>query len=378
MSGWSPGGISVAQAATAFPGPSPWIDITAYGAKSGQDCTTAINNAIGVALANTYGGRVFVPPGQWLTQGGHVISGGLVQIVGVGPGSRLELTANANLLRFTAPGVTTQGMLCQDLQLIGSGAGTSGTLLNIRDVNYGMDVRRVLLQNATVGVLTENFANGQFTEGVILDAVKSYGVGTFLRSLRTNGTNSHNNFEFYNCYASLGASGTFWDFGSSGGALDCYQGYINAKWNYNGAANGTGITFAVGCTIRNMLVWLRTEGVAASSLNIVLPNDSSTKMIYWGACDWGTSAASNFSIGANAVYQHHLAPPGDWGISGRPGILAVRGRNAATSDIILGAAGYSNGTPDQAGTSDLIGMVDDGQGSLSVSGLPNTRFRVGR
>lgn len=64
-----------------FKGATPWADITAWGAVSGTDSTSAIQSAINFLNTNFGGGIVFIPHGNYLIVGGLTVKGA-IRLVG--------------------------------------------------------------------------------------------------------------------------------------------------------------------------------------------------------------------------------------------------------------------------------------------------------
>jgi hypothetical protein len=87
-------GTNVFSGTTKFTAPAqfanlPWADITAYGARNGQDSTTEIQEAIDYMYTVYGGGYVFIPPGEYITSSaGLTVKGGCI-LLGSGQGAGL-------------------------------------------------------------------------------------------------------------------------------------------------------------------------------------------------------------------------------------------------------------------------------------------------
>lgn len=127
-------------------GPSPWSDVRAWGAlgDGSHDDTTAIQSAVTFAVAQTSGGCVYFPPGQYKTTAGiNVIvqntvnpaSGQTVTIKGAGLSSTTVGNSSGSFTVFTVKGEAP--VTFEDMTIVAPASGTGIVLTNTTDANDG-------------------------------------------------------------------------------------------------------------------------------------------------------------------------------------------------------------------------------------------------
>ena len=176
---------------------APWINVcTDYGATTGTDITTALNNAIAAANASASGVTIYLPPGN------YTVSSNLTAITNNGVGITGDSTYNTTLniayapgagnsvFTFKSAGVPGQrllGGMFQNIQVNCDPAYvTSG---NILDIDYTWDFlcRRVTLNQPYNGVFCRQNNTTRFEDCRLENVKGAYGIYVYSDGSTRNG-----------------------------------------------------------------------------------------------------------------------------------------------------------------------------------------------
>jgi hypothetical protein len=154
-------------------GPSPWVDVTAFGASStcGSDSISQINTAMAYLQQNG-GGTLFFPPGTYCISAPIVVSQasypGLVKIVGAGPSTVIDPLPGKNPAYLIQVSGSYGGV--QNLQLNCSSA--SGITAALGLVPSSTTATTLIIHNVLSGLLIQGC--GASTYGIELQAGTSF------------------------------------------------------------------------------------------------------------------------------------------------------------------------------------------------------------
>ena len=176
---------------------APWINVcTDYGATTGTDITTALNNAIAAANASASGVTIYLPPGN------YTVSSNLTAITNNGVGIAGDSTYNTTIniayapgagnavFTFKSAGVPGQrllGGMFQNIQINCDPAYvTSG---NILDIDYTWDFlcRRVTLNQPYNGVFCRQNNTTRFEDCRLQNVKGTYGIYVYSDGSTRNG-----------------------------------------------------------------------------------------------------------------------------------------------------------------------------------------------
>ena len=176
---------------------APWINVcTDYGATTGTDITTALNNAIAAANASASGVTIYLPPGN------YTVSSNLTAITNNGVGITGDSTYNTTIniayapgagnsvFTFKSAGVPGQrllGGMFQNIQVNCNPAYvTSG---NILDIDYTWDFlcRRVTLNQPYNGVFCRQNNTTRFEDCRLENVKGTYGIYVYSDGSTRNG-----------------------------------------------------------------------------------------------------------------------------------------------------------------------------------------------
>ena len=258
-----------AVAAPGLPGVVSLSEVGAVGDGETDD-TAALERAFKRVASAPAGGVVYAPPGTYKTRGAHVLRPHM-QLLGAGVGSTVfRHTGAGSCFMLTGPGITEQRIGIAGCSIQGNG-GKQAAGVEFRDISFGAWAQLVRVRDyrAGIGFLLNNFAEGQYNEGVMLLGCSSSNNATGVAFRRVNGTNSFKAFYTEQFGCNVPAFGTGFDFAVGGSKeIIVYNCHIHGHIWFNRHQRNIGWDVGAKAILRDGQAWMSGEGSSPTSLSI--------------------------------------------------------------------------------------------------------------